>query len=471
MCRRIILACVTLVLWGAAARAQVPFTQDLLPTRTALARLGLERQWMAVVPLDGDERVLSISLSEDLFFAQSNKGYFHAYKAETGQHLWTVRLGLQTAQARPASVNSFGVFVTNLNRLFALHKTTGRTIWEKELEGTLPSCSTACDEDLVMAGFDNGKIYAYKLKEKDKKSGKVTLATKAIDAWNWQTGGKVETRPVPAGRLAVFGSDDGKVYVARTDEPTMIYRILTGGEIGGGLGTLGTRLLLIPSADHNLYAVDLLTSQVLWTYASGAPIGQAPLAVGDDIFVVNEAGRLSSLDPKTGSLRWTVSTQGGPLLAIGQRRIYLESHDRDLFIVDRVTGQILVDPRATHERAGLNTRHFELGQTNRQNDRIYYASNAGLVICIREIGQLTPHDLRDRSKPPFGTIPAEGITLPDFFGPKPVRPEELAPADSINGDLKLPDAKPAEKPAAKPAEEKPAEEKPAEEKPAEKEDK
>lgn len=466
MCRRMILACWVLVLSGLPARAQVPFSQNLLPTRTALARLGLERQWMGIVPLNSDERVLSISLSEDMFFAQTNKGYFHAFNAETGQHLWDVRLGNQTAQSRPASVNSFAVFVTNLNRLFALHKATGRTIWEKELPGTLPSCSTTCDEELVTAGFDNGKIYAYKLKEKIGKTDKTRIASKPIDAWNWQTSGKVETRSLLTGRFVVFGSDDGKVYVAQTDEAKMIYRIRTGGKIGAGFGTLGTRLLLVPSADRNLYAIDLLTSEVLWTYPSGAPISQAPLALDNEVFVVNDEGRLTLLDPTTGSPRWTISTQGGPLLAIGRQRIYLESHDRDLFIVDRVSGQMLVDPRAAHERAGFDSRHFELGQTNRQNDRIYYATHSGLVVCIREIGQIKPHNLRDPSKPAFGTIPLEGVTLPDYFGPQKVRPEDLPPSDDVTGDFKVPDLKPVEKPAEE--KEKPAVEK---EKPAEKEDK
>ena len=42
--------------------------------------------------------------------------------AETGRLLWTTRLGMQTAHARPASVNSFAVFVTSLNMLYALDR-------------------------------------------------------------------------------------------------------------------------------------------------------------------------------------------------------------------------------------------------------------------------------------------------------------------------------------------------------------
>jgi len=57
---------------GASARAQMPFPVDLVPTRTALERLGLERQWFGVVPLTETERLLKISLTEGLLFAQTN---------------------------------------------------------------------------------------------------------------------------------------------------------------------------------------------------------------------------------------------------------------------------------------------------------------------------------------------------------------------------------------------------------------
>ena len=42
----------------------------------------------------------------------------------------------------------------------------------------------------------------------------------------------------------------------------MLYRIATGGEIAAPLGTYGTRTVLIPSADKNVYAVDLFGASV-----------------------------------------------------------------------------------------------------------------------------------------------------------------------------------------------------------------
>jgi outer membrane protein assembly factor BamB len=443
MSRRIFLACVMVVAVGSTVRAQVPFARDLLPTRTALARLGLERQWMAIVPVVGDERVIAISLSSNLLFAQTNHGNFHTFDAESGRHLWTNKLGPQTVQAQPASVNSFAVFVTNLNMLYALDRNTGRNIWTKEL-GVLPSSSTSCDEERVMVGLENGKLYGYGLKTKDKDSGRMILSDKPIDVWNWQTSGKIETHSVPAQRLVAFGSDDGKVYVALADEPRMLYRIATGGPIGNGLGTHGTRLLLIPSGDNNLYGVDLLTAQVHWVFPSGAPIKQEPLVSDNDIYVVNTKGFLSSIDPLSGSPRWTISTQGGPLMAVATNRIYLESHDGDLFIVDRATGQMIADPRSTYERAGLNVRAYDLFTTNRLNDRIYSGTSSGMLICLREIGQLTPRLLRKKKDLPFGYIPPEGVSLTP---PKPT-PAQPEAAPAAAGEEKPAEGKGAEPPAA-----------------------
>jgi hypothetical protein len=221
----------------------------------------------------------------------------------------------------------------------------------------------------------------------------------------------METRPLPAGKFVVFGSDDGKVYVALADEHSMLYRIPTGGPIGLGFATHGTRTLLAPSGDNNLYAIDLFTAQVLWSHPSGAPIQQEPMVAGDDVFVVNTAGQLTSVDVKTGSVRWTNSTQGGRLIAIGAKRIYLESHDEDLFIIDRATGQTTADPQTTLHRAGLNLRPYDYGITNRFNDRLYFATASGLIIALREDGQLSPRLLRDPKEVPFGTIPAEGVSL------------------------------------------------------------
>ena len=83
-----------------------------------LERLGLERQWFAVVPLVETERLLRISRTQDLLFAQTSYARLHAFDAETGRLLWSAELGERTGFARGVAANSWAVFVTNANMLF-----------------------------------------------------------------------------------------------------------------------------------------------------------------------------------------------------------------------------------------------------------------------------------------------------------------------------------------------------------------
>jgi hypothetical protein len=78
-----------------------------------------------------------------------------------------------------------------------------------------------------------------------------------------------------------------------------------------------------------------------------------------------------------------------------------------MIIADRSTLQVLFDPHATHDRAGVDLRDFSVVFGNRTNDRIFMASPRGAVVCMREIGAQTAHSLRDPNEPIFGTIPKE----------------------------------------------------------------
>jgi outer membrane protein assembly factor BamB len=421
----------------------------LVPTQSSLGRLGLERCWMALVPVVGTERLLSISLDENLLFAQTNMANFHVYEAESGRLLWSTNLGRPSATAREASVNSRLVFVTNSNDLIALDRQTGRLVWELEL-GFMPSSPTACDEERVMVGLVNGKLVGFDLY--DPKDKTKALYTSPHPVWNWQTqGGALTSRPLPAEQFVAFGGADGRLYVALSARPelqlpVMLYRIPTGGAIAAPLGKHGTRIVLVPSADKNVYAVDLFTAEVKWSYPTGAPVMQEPLSADDDVYAVNVAGLLTAIDVKTGEQRWMTSTHGGRLLSISGSRIYLESHDDDLFIVDRGTGQILADPRATRERAGLNLREFTVGMTNSQDDRIYMATPSGLLICLCERGQLQPRPLRDPKLPPFGYVPPEGALPPSpttpAAAPATNEPNPAAGAPAPGGEAPPPAGNP-----------------------------
>ena len=74
---------------------------------------------------------------------------------------------------------------------------------------------------------------------------------------------------------------------------------------------------------------DVTRSHVAWTLRRGAPFTPSPLLVGDELYMVNDAGIASCVDAKTGTLHWQQRLGGSysasPVLADG--RIYVLSEE------------------------------------------------------------------------------------------------------------------------------------------------
>ena len=130
------------ILAGGSARAQMPFPNDLVPARTTLERLGLERQWFGVIPLVETERLLRISLAEGMLFAQTSYARLHAFDAESGRLLWSAQLGERSGFARAwRPIPSRFSLPT---RISSMRSTRRRAvpIWKYDL-GTIPTSTPA----------------------------------------------------------------------------------------------------------------------------------------------------------------------------------------------------------------------------------------------------------------------------------------------------------------------------------------
>lgn len=423
MTRRLLLATLLLVSGSTALHAQIAFDSNLIPKRRDLERVGLQKHWLAVVPLGiAYEQVKDLSLAEDMLFVQTNNGNLHAFQAETGRYLWGKNLGPATGSAFPASLNSDRVFVSHLSTLYCLDRGTGREIWRAKLEKSASS-PTAADEENVIVGLTSGKVVCHAVRDHTRDTSTGRSAGSFL--WAWKTDGTVTGRPIPANKVIAFASQDSRAYVAHAESdllqpPKLLFRYLAGGPISASMAPLGERTLLAPSEDGNLYAFDLFTGETKWITSAGDPIEHEPLVARDDIFIISKAGRFISVDAETGTQKWSVQSrsEGAQILAIGDKRIYARSGAGRLVIGDRATGQILNEDSTS----GLNLREFSANLTNGQNDRIYLSTPNGLLICVKEAGRLQPTPLRDPEARPFGYIPEQDVSG---------TPPESPPADDL----------------------------------------
>lgn len=414
-------------LWGSGrfSTGYPPGPCDAPPARTPLARLGLERSWLVYIPIGPGENVMTMSVDEDMLFTQTDQANLYALDAESGQILWTVNLGRPTKQAKPVSVNSHSVFATNADMLFMIDRATGRIVTSFHLEDFATS-PTAANEEFVVVGTNSGRVVAFRVRDH---SGDSPPGPRIGFAFAWKSAATVTSRPIITEHMLAFGSHDRRLFVATAEPHQILYRYMTGGAITAPIAPYGKRTVLVPSADNILYAVDLFDpedpAQTQWQVATGAPLQQEPLVAGEDVYVINARGVMFSIEPKTGSTRWVHATSGGRFLSLGTNRVYLQTDDGDLFIIDRETGDVLATPVATRERAGLCLRRYNLHVTNHVNDRIYLGNRRGEIIGLREIGAFEPRPLRT-SDEVWGEIP-QGDAMPAQPGEKPV---DDAPMDN-----------------------------------------
>jgi outer membrane protein assembly factor BamB len=133
------------------------------------------------------------------------------------------------------------------------------------------------------------------------------IAGDSAQPWVWRAvfPAAVKAGPVVAGDKLIAARTDGVVSALELGTGKSLWTFQTGGEI---LGTpaWSDPLAVFGSDDGKVYAIDG-TGQSCWTFEAGAPVYGSPLIDGDTVFVGDNGGRLHALELKSGTLRWTFS--------------------------------------------------------------------------------------------------------------------------------------------------------------------
>jgi outer membrane protein assembly factor BamB len=213
--------------------------------------------------------------------------------------------------------------------------TTGEIVWKTrfsyESQHGAGGSPVLLDDLLILScdGGDTAFVVAL-----DKRTGKIRWKTFRRQPWDQaystplviRAGERTEVVSVGAYRAAAYDPASGKeiwrVSYANgfSNVPRPVY--------GQGLVYIATGF-----QQPTLIAVrpdgtgDVTRTQVAWTMTRGAPLTPSPLLVGDELYVVNDAGIVSCLDAKSGTIIWQARLGGtfsaSPILADG--RIYFLS--------------------------------------------------------------------------------------------------------------------------------------------------
>ena len=162
------------------------------------------------------------------------------------------------------------------------------------------------------------------------------------------------------------------------------------------------------SSDGYVYAVLERAGELQWKFATSDPVIDSPVVIEDRVYATTELGGMFCLNAKTGKQIWW-APEVLHFVAAGKQRVYAADKLGRLRILDARNGATL---------DSLPTSAMPIKISNGQTDRIYLATEGGIIQCLREVEQTNPIVYNESRKP-----------LPDDDRPKPL-PKPKPKSDS-----------------------------------------
>lgn len=410
-----------------AARAQSGRTGLSLPGESMLNRRGLTRRWWghAVTDIQRD-KLLYMAVDEGFLFLQSSSGVITAFDSESGKQLWARTIGVTDRAIYPATLNDELLIVINGLRLYGVLKTTGDVMWEFKLP-VQPSASAVADNDRVYIGCLDGSMFAIDLRKVRDLFARQLLPQFSVEAtaWRYLTSRPIVVPALTSGSRVSFASRNGSVYTLDAQNRKLIFQFETDAAISAPMLRFRDQLLLA-SEDAHFYSLNVANGRPAWEFATGDVIRKSPVLIENEVYLLPDQGRLFKLSAATGEQLWTrPKPRTREFLSASASRLFVSGTQNTLQVLTRATGEIENE---------FPLERFTVHLTNTHSDRVYVATEAGMVMCLHELG---------RDFPRFHLHPDRQPLLPDV-APDSENPD--AQADAPGNEPPPPEPPPAEPP-------------------------
>ncbi|QDU50944.1 outer membrane protein assembly factor BamB family protein [Gimesia panareensis] len=346
-----------------------------LPTQRSLVKHNLERVWWGQATVDPHrDRIVHLTLDEINLYAISTSGIITAFNNENGKKLWSTQLGRGNNLSYPPVSNSKYVFITVGTKLYSISRQSGEIDWELQLP-TSPSTSPTVDEDTIYIGTLDGRVYAWNLRRLKELSGESKLPAWRDSAvkWTFQTGDAITTPSLVTPRALVFASQDGSLYSVTLTDRQLTYQFETDAPIATDLAE-NEKSVFLASEDQNLYCLNILNGIVRWRIRTSFPIREPVVVLENEVYLSSRKSGLFQISSETGLEEWW-QPLGMTFISMSPSRVYASDKLGNLLVLARKDGALL---------SAVPLRKFQVKLMNDLTDRIFCASESGVILCLKQ---------------------------------------------------------------------------------------
>lgn len=404
------------VLAGVAAS---PANAALIAEATA-ERVGLKRAWFNQAPIDPQRgSVASVAIHAGRVLVLTHASVLQALDAETGQELWTARIGDPDAPTLGVATEGDRCAVINGSTLYLFDAATGGEVSRWRLRGA-PGAAPAIGEKHVFVPRLDGIV-----------AGLPIDPDSAIH-FSHAAAGTPFAPPTVSGDRLLWTNDRGQLYGSSVRRDGATYRFQAVGDLLAP-AIVADDNAVIASREGLVYGLSLNTGRRAWRVSLGAPSDSPASLLGGMVYVGSKLPALHALDAATGQQTWA-APGFDRFVAKSAKRVYAVGADGALAAIDAESGEVIARSPATGGLAPV---------ANTETDRLYFLTRTGLVQCLREIDADEPlvhagaegAAEAEPSKPaPSATPEADPFAAPPADEPADPGPEADPFADPAQDD-------------------------------------
>jgi hypothetical protein len=209
-----------------------------------------------------------------------------------------------------------------------------------------------------------------------------------VKFWTYKTNFRLDLAPLLTATGVFIVSPDGVAEgltkVPREDSGIDVaFRFQADGPVRVRPGRFEDTAYLA-SQDGHLYAISLRTGRVHWRFTGGEGADHRPAALPEDVYVSSGVNGLARVDRATGAAMWRVPRGNRVLEANPDADRFLAANPKFVYAADRSGRFLVLDRRLGRRLSGWDDMGFVFPVTNDATDRVYLASNDGLLVCLHD---------------------------------------------------------------------------------------
>ena len=233
-------------------------------------------------------------VSDGLVYISSGESWIYALDAHNGALIWKKQLDSNASDA--ATIHDGKLFIGDEKGVFYILSARTGQEWFRFRTPRAISGSPVVSEDGERAYFAaGGQLYAVEATRREI-PGLYQFKQLWAQLWLWQVPGV----PRPKGQQGgLWRFTPENPLQGIKSSPALVDDENDGTLYAGGL-------------DNNVYALDAITGDPLWTFRTENAVWASPLVIKDHLIVGDESGVLYSLDRLTGHENWSMNL-GAPI--------------------------------------------------------------------------------------------------------------------------------------------------------------